>query len=93
MKITHKFFLLFSLVSFVSVCGYSQPQKGYGISSWAGWKPGQISKANCPELRSVPLILQWNSLELTPGNYEFDEKIGNPLREAAKEGLSVTLMI
>ena len=93
MKITPKLLVFFLLVSFVSVCGYSQSQKGYGISSWAGWKPGQISKANCPELRSVPLILNWKSLELTPGNYEFEEKIGKPLEAAVKEGLYVTIMI
>lgn len=82
-------FLLFGLSTLVT----AQSQKGYGISSWSGWKPGQISKVDCPELRSVPLILQWNSLELTPGKYEFDEKIGKPLEAAVKEGLSVTLMI
>lgn len=82
-------FLLFGLATLVS----AQPQKGYGISSWAGWKPGQISKVDCPELRSIPLILTWKSLELTSGKYEFNEKIGKPLEAAVKEGLSVTLMI
>ena len=66
---------------------------GYGISSWAGWKPGQISRADCPELRSVPLILKWDSLESAPGRYAFDEEIGRPLKAAQAEGLYVTLMI
>lgn len=66
---------------------------GYGISSWAGWKPGQITRAECPELRSVPIILKWASLESAPGRYAFDEELGQPLRAAHAEGLYVTLMI
>lgn len=66
---------------------------GYGISSWASWKPGQISRAECPELRSVPLILKWESLEREPGKYSFDEAIGKPLKAAHAEGLYLTLMI
>ena len=66
---------------------------GLGISSWAGWKPGQISREECPELRSVPLILRWDRLEPKPGEYDFDRYIGDPLREAAKDDLHVTMMI
>jgi hypothetical protein len=66
---------------------------GYGISSWAGWKPGQISRADCPELRSVPLILKWDSLEPAPGRYAFHEALGQPLKAAHEGGLYVTLMI
>jgi hypothetical protein len=66
---------------------------GLGISSWAGWRPGQISRADCPELRSVPLILSWGRLEPKPGEYEFDKYIGSPLRVAANDDLHVTLMI
>ena len=69
------------------------PTPGYGISSWAGWKPGQITRAECPELRSVPLILKWASLESAPGQYAFDEELGKPLRAAHAAGLYVTLMI
>lgn len=87
--VTLYLFFFFGWVTLVS----AQSQKGYGISSWSGWKPGQISKVDCQELRSVPLILTWNSLERTPGKYEFDEKIGKPLEAAVKEGLFVTLMI
>ncbi len=71
----------------------SEPKPGYGISSWAGWKPGQISRADCPDLRSVPLILSWDLLETEPGKFAFEEKIGQPLKAAQAEGLYVTLMI
>lgn len=66
---------------------------GLGISSWAGWRSGQISRAECAELRSVPLILSWAKLEPKPGRFEFDEYVGDPLRAATKDGLHVTLMI
>jgi hypothetical protein len=66
---------------------------GCGISSWAGWRPGQVSRAQCPELRSVPLILKWDSLESTPGRYAFDEALGQPLKAAQADGLYLTLMI
>ena len=49
---------------------------GFGIHSWAGWKPGQISREDCPELRGVPIILKWNSLEPKPGKYRFEEEFG-----------------
>jgi hypothetical protein len=66
---------------------------GYGISSWAGWKPGQVSHVECPELRSVPLIFKWNQLEPAPGKYAFDEYLGEPLKAAYDDDLYVTLMI
>jgi len=66
---------------------------GSGISSWAGWRSGQISRAECAELRSVPLILSWAKLEPKPGRFEFDEYLGDPLRAATRDGLHVTLMI
>jgi hypothetical protein len=85
-------FLCAVAVSLASIASVSA-NDGFGISSWSGWRPGQISRAECPELRSVPLILSWAKLEPTPGRYEFDEYIGDPLRAAAKDGLHVTLMI
>ena len=55
----------------LSVAGVEAETKpGLGISSWAGWKPGDISRADCPELRSVPLILKWGDLEPAPGKYD-----------------------
>jgi len=71
----------------------AEAKPGYGISSWAGWKPGQISQAECPELRSVPLILKWDSLEPTAGCYAFAEELGRPLKAAYEGGLYLTLMI
>jgi hypothetical protein len=78
----------------LSVAGVkAETKSGYGISSWVGWKPGAISRADCPELRSVPLILKWDSLEPTPGEYAFDKMLGQPLKAAQADGLYVTLMI
>ncbi len=77
--------------SMAGVAAQSKP--GYGISSWAGWKPGDISRAECPELRSVPLILKWDDLEPVQGEYAFPLKIGKPLAAAHADDLSVTLMI
>ena len=71
----------------------AEARPGCGISSWAGWKLGDLSRAECPELRSVPLILKWDDLEPAPGKYEFHEKIGNSLQAAHADGLFVTLMI
>jgi len=71
----------------------AEARPGYGISSWAGWNPGQISRAECPELRSVPLILKWDSLESAPGQYAFDNQLGKPLKAAQADGLYVTVMI
>ena len=78
----------------LSVAGVEAETKpGLGISSWAGWKPGDISRADCPELRSVPLILKWGDLEPAPGKYTFEEAIGKKLEAAQADDLYVTLMI
>lgn len=67
--------------------------EGLGISSWCNWRPGQVSRMDCPELRSVPLVLGWNKLEPEPGKYEFDKLVGHPLRAATDDDLYVSLMI
>lgn len=64
-----------------------------GVSSWVGWWPGQVSRADCPELRSVPLILHWNRLEPKPGKFEFDKYLGKPLKAAVQDDLNATLVI
>ncbi len=65
------FFLMWLLLA-----SPSSANDGKGISSWAGWKSGQVSRTECPELRSVPLILKWNQLEPTPGKYAFEKHLG-----------------
>ena len=90
---TKKVLACISLLA-ASMAGVAAEAKpGYGISSWAGWKQGDLSRAECPELRSVPLILKWDDLEPAPGKYEFQEKIGKTLQAAHADGLFVTLMI
>ena len=81
------------LFAAVATGGAAEAKPGYGISSWAGWKPGQISQAECPELRSVPLILKWDLLEPAAGRYAFAEELGRPLQAAQAGGLYLTLMI
>ena len=80
-------------VVFVATIPAVNANDGFGISSWAGWQPGQVSRTDCPELRCVPLILSWEKLEPKPGEYEFDKYIGGPLRAAANDDLYATLMI
>jgi hypothetical protein len=84
---------LLILLGVSALMGTSDAGDGFGISSWASWKPGQISRTECPELRSVPLILKWDQLEPKPGKYAFDEELGKPLKAAGGDGLYVTLMI
>ena len=42
---------LLILLGLLASISTTHAKEGYGISSWAGWKPGQISRAECPELR------------------------------------------
>ena len=71
----------------------SAAPEGYGISSWASWKPGQVSRAECPHLRNVPLILHWKTLEPQPGEYEFERYFGEPLKAAVADNLHAHVMI
>ncbi len=68
----------FVLLIWLSAVAIAEANDGMGISSWAGWNPKQVTRAQCPELRSVPLILHWNKLEPQPGRYEFDKYLGFP---------------
>lgn len=81
------------LLGLWSSSDFARAREGLGISSWAGWNPKQVTRADCPELRSVPLILHWKKLEPEPGRYEFDKYLAEPLREADKDDLHVFLMI
>ncbi|WP_246046731.1 hypothetical protein [Pontiella desulfatans] len=82
-----------AVMVFAALVVSASGRDGLGISSWCGWRPGQVSKADCPELRSVPLVLGWNKLEPEPGHYEFDRHIGEPLRAAMEDDLFVTMMV
>jgi hypothetical protein len=74
--------------------GAAEAKPGYGISSWHGWGGvGQVSRAECPELRSVPLIMKWDLLESAPGQYAFEEKLGKLLQAARQDGLYVMIKI
>lgn len=84
---------LIVVVALAALTLTASAREGFGISSWCGWRPGQISRADCPELRSVPLVLKWSRLEPESGTYEFDQFVGNPLRAAVKDDLFVTLMV
>jgi len=84
---------LCAIVAWMAFAAGANANDGFGISSWGGWRPGRISRADCPELRSVPLILSWGRLEPKPGEYEFDKYIGTPLRVAVNDDLYVTMMI
>ncbi len=83
----------FALLIWLSAVAIAEADDGMGISSWAAWNPKQVTRADCPELRSVPLILHWKKLEPQPGMYEFDKYLGNPLRAAVEDDLHATLMI
>ena len=83
----------FALLIWLSAAAIAEANDGMGISSWAGWNPKQVTRAKCPELRSVPLILHWNKLEPQPGTYEFDKYLGNPLRAAVEDDLHASVMI
>lgn len=83
----------FLLLIGLSAAAIAEANDGMGISSWASWNPKQVTRAQCPQLRSVPLILHWNKLEPEPGKYEFDKCLGDPLKAAVEDDLYATLMI
>lgn len=90
----HGMLLLLVLgVGIVRAAERPDARPGLGISSWAGWSPGQVSRTQCAELRSVPLIPRWSRLEPTPGEYVFDQEIGQRLRAADKDDLYVSIKI
>lgn len=81
------------LVSLAAAAEVNERKAGFGISSWGGWKPTQILKKECPELRSVPIILHWETLEPEPGKYLFQEKLRPLLQAALDDGLFVMIKI
>jgi hypothetical protein len=84
---------LLLLISAGSLPLEAAPRPGSGISSWSKWNPKELTRDECPELRTVPFVLGWNKVEPEEGEYAFDEEIGDRLRAAAREDLHIFLMI
>ncbi|MEX0324312.1 MAG: hypothetical protein AB3N63_19295 [Puniceicoccaceae bacterium] len=84
---------LISLILLGILTLQATPRPGSGISSWGKWNPDEVTKAESPELRTVPFVLGWNKVEPEEGEFAFDGDIGDRLRAAHKEDLYIFLMI
>ena len=60
------------------------PQGCWGVYSWPGWSTNKVTRERCPLIKGAPIILKWNQLEPEPGNFAFDEQLGDKLSQAAE---------
>ncbi|MCB1121062.1 MAG: hypothetical protein KJT03_05910 [Verrucomicrobiae bacterium] len=65
----------------------------WGVYTWAGWQPGEVTRETHPHVKGVPIILKWDQLEPAPGNYQFDKLVRRPLEAALKEDFFVFMML
>ncbi|MCK9478191.1 MAG: copper amine oxidase N-terminal domain-containing protein [Firmicutes bacterium] len=63
-----------------------------GVYNW-GLDIKGISKETHPELKGYSIVVRWNKLEPSQGAYEFEERIGKYLKEAAETGIYATLKV
>lgn len=66
---------------------------GLGVSSFGAWRPGLITKMDCPHLRTVPFVRRWHELEPSQDNYTFHEEFDPLFSAAEKEDLFVSILI
>lgn len=58
------------------------PDGCWGVYSWAGWNPDQVSRESHPLIKGAPIILKWRDVEPEQGVFAFDEILGKRLESA-----------
>lgn len=69
------------------------PENCWGVYSWAGWNPEQVSKESHPLIKGAPIIMRWSEVEPEPGVFNFDEVLGKKLELAVANDFYTFLMI
>lgn len=69
------------------------PENCWGVYSWAGWNPEKVSKASHPLIKGAPLVLRWEQIEPSPGNFKFEEQIGEKLKLLKENDFYTFIMI
>lgn len=69
------------------------PKDAWGVYSWAGWKPSEVTPKTHPLIKGVPLIIKWNQLEPKQGNFEFEKQIFDKLELADKYKYNIFIMV
>ncbi len=69
------------------------PEDCWGVYSWAGWNPDQVSRESHPLIKGAPIILKWKDVEPEPGVFKFDEVLGKKLNLADANNFYTFLMI
>lgn len=58
------------------------PEDCWGVYSWAGWNPNQVTRETHPLIKGAPIIMKWRDIEPEPGVFKFDEELGKKLEIA-----------
>ena len=69
------------------------PDNCWGVYSWASWDTQKVTEQSHPLIKGAPLVLKWNELEPEPGEFKFNEIIGEKLKLADKNNFYTFLMI
>ena len=83
-------FLAFLVItSFLGIKTQAQvfPSDAWGTFSWATYKSNEVSKALCPNVKGVPIILWWSGLEPNNDQFEFQKQIRDKLELLAADNL------
>ena len=69
------------------------PNEAAGIYSWCNWSPRKTNRQTAPDLRGVAIVLTWRKLEPREGEYKFDERFDELLKQAHENDYYVHTMI
>jgi len=89
-----KYRLLFIALLFAGVANTKPlPEEGWGVYSWASWRPDKTTRDTCPDLVGVSIILHWNTLEPREGDFRFEEQLDEKLRLLEENDFYSMMMI
>lgn len=69
------------------------PENCWGVYSWGGWNPKNVTKESHPLIKGAPILLQWSDIEPQPGVFKFDEQIGTKLKSLEENNFYTFILI
>lgn len=65
----------------------------WGVYSWGGYNPREVTRENCPHIKGSPIIMRWSTLEPEKGKFELDKEIGEKLKRLEENDFYTFVMI
>ncbi|MBL7187186.1 MAG: hypothetical protein ISS70_12770 [Phycisphaerae bacterium] len=51
----------------------------WGVYSWCSWNTRKVTRRSCPLIKGAPIVMHSNKIEPEPGEFAFDDQLGDKL--------------